>query len=303
MFSASVLYWDVPEDRKTKYSRCGWSVKQWEDFVMSVATPETKSLWQWVKGDIVKTRTGDDTSKDKIFRFATMTQAFAIKLRTFALSKGHSINLTGFELWESLTLARTAVNETKFWKTGSNQKVMNRVCFIVSKWNTSCASESGKNAMNRFMSKMQKDESKREDSLAARPVAMPDRNGIYSTNIKGVKAQIISIDEWNNINWKPKEGDTLLISDAILYISLNLKIGIIRNCPLLSFDNACPKDASVKLCDISCMDTLFSAKELEEAINHNKSNGTKNQSIVDMHGEVVQYVCFDFCCFFFFSHF
>ena len=285
MFSASVLYWDVPQDteKTQKYSRCGWSVKQWQDFVTSVTTAETKSLWQWVQGDIVKTRNGDDTSEDKIFRFATMTQSFAIKLRTFALSKGHSINLTGFELWESLTLARTAVNETKFWKTGSTQKVMNRVCYIVSKWNTSCASESGRNAMNRFMSKMQDDESKREVSLAARPVAMPDRNGIYQTNIKGVKAEIISIDEWNNINWNPQEGDKLLISDAILYISLNLKVGIVRKCPLLSFDNACPKDASVKLVEISCMDTLFNQKELEEAINHNKSNGQKNESIVDLH--------------------
>ena len=289
MFAPTTLFWELPKDSAQDYVRCGWSYEQWVQFCMETTLPETKKLWKWADSGKVQTQVHDDTTADKIFRFVCMSQEFCIKLRTFALSKGQTISLTGFELWESLTLARTAVEETRMWKTATKEKVMRRVCFVVGRWNRYCVSESVNNYVNRYMATYKPEE--KESYTFSLPANMPTPDTIFQTDITNKQLEIVSIDEWNNIDWIPQRGDKLILSDVALFVSLHFKFGVVRRCPLIGFDNACPKDASVKLFETKEMDALFTETEFTKILKNNEDNNINNASIKQLFDNTKKYVC------------
>ena len=290
MFAPTTLFWELPTDLGDQdYSRCGWSYEQWVNFIMEVTLPDTQRLWQWANSDKVQTQFGDDTTNDKIFRFATMSQEFCIKIRSFALSKGITFSLSGFELWESLALARTAVKECRLWKSGTKDKVLARVCYIVGKWNRVCVNKTVNDYINKYLAKYKTDECKQQMVIYSSDI--PTTQSIFKTDCKSAQTDILTIDEWNNISWTPQKGDKLILSDAALYVSLHLKLGVVRRCPLISGDNDTLKDASFELCDCKEMDTLFSEAEFNEIFKHNKDNNMINKSIEELFDKTKQYVC------------
>ena len=290
MLAPTSLYWEIYPDSELEYPRCGWSYNQWVKFMEETFIPPTKRLWQWASdSNKVKTQMHDDTDQDKIFRFATMTPEYCVKLRSFALSKGLNITITGHEIWESLAIARKATDECKQWKSGSKTKVLTRVCYIVGKWNRHSVNSTVNNYINKYLNQYYDSEEK--DFYSSLPSTMIGVDHIYDTDISQIEAENVSIDEWNNIAWNPQRGNKLIISDLAIFVSLKMKLGVIRRCPLMSFDNASPKDASVKLYASTAMDTLFTPDEFSKVLNHNKENNISIQAIDQSYEQMTKYVC------------
>ena len=149
MLAPTHLYWESYPGAHEDLPRCGWSNEQWEKLFMDTWPSATQCLWQWSKvEENIKTTADDDTCNDKMFRFACMSQKYCVKLRGYYISKGNKIELTSHEIWESLTLSRKATTECQNWKSGSTQKVMQRISYLGNKWNRISSNNKINNCIN-----------------------------------------------------------------------------------------------------------------------------------------------------------
>ena len=154
MLAPTRLFWQNYDDADIELPRCGWSNEQWEKMFIETWVPETQALWRWCKNEQnVQTPAHFDNVKDKIFRFACMSQTYCVQLRAYYISKGNNIQLTSHEIWESLTISRKATTECRYWKSGSKTKVMRRICFVGSKWNRVSNNQHVNNFINRYLAK------------------------------------------------------------------------------------------------------------------------------------------------------
>ena len=301
MLAPTTLFWEVNEDLCKDYPRCGWSNEQWETLFMESWVKDTKQLWAWASQEQnVQTAKHDNTDNDKIFRYATMTAQFCVKLRSYYLSKGNNLKLTSHELWESLSLARTGTVECKNWKSGSKTKVLSRLCFIIGQWNRVSVNSSINNYINRYLCKYKTTDV--THSLLRNSEPMPQNEYIFKFDTSGFKAKLYTLDQWNDITWQHQQGNACIVSSTALFLSLGLKLGVVRRCPLVSFDNASPKDASVTLYASSTMSAMYSDSEYNGVLRANQSNGISVKMIQEMSAQSIKYVCiFVWYSYYFFS--
>lgn len=297
MFAPTRLYWESYPDAEKDLPRCGWSNEQWEKLFVDTWIPEMQRLWQWCKSEEnIMTASHDMSCNDKIFRFACMSQKYCVKLRGYYLSKGNKIELTSHEIWESLLLSRTATTECQNWKSGSTNKIMQRVCYLVCKWNRISSNNKINNYINGYIGKYKNFD---ETSVFHRTTKiLPQNQYIFNYDTTEFKATMVSIDGWNDISWQHSKGSGCIISPTALWLSLNLKFGVIHRCPLISGDNESPKDCTVKIFGSEAMAATYTKKELEQVLASNKANGVSIKMIHDLKCEHDTYVCI--CCLFFF---
>ena len=246
----------------------------------------------------------DPIPKGYIWRFVTMSEDFVCNARQYLISKNETVKISSREIFDglqwSLQVNNCGKGYVEFYE-GVWDKIYEHAASIIARWNSLSHNPTIAAHLQEYIRKHQ-------HVAAHQQIVLKDNDDYkqvnYSNNklfvdIENIAAQKVTLDEWMDISWQPKETGPIVISELSIWLSFCFKFGKTTSITLGDHDNASPKDGTCNPVNSTQIPLLFSTQEFENAAKINSDKGVQNDVLAKLSKKTKQLVkSLSLLCFF-----